>query len=287
MFGAGNEMDAFIVAFRMPNLVRDLFGEGSMSAAFVPTFTRVLTVEGRNAAWRLGNNVLNALLVVTGSLVAIGLVLAQPIVAAYAADFAAVPGKLELTVRLTRVMLPFLVAVAIAAALMGMLNSLHHYFVPALAPAVFNLATIAGAFTLVPLMPALGWPPIMAIAIAAMVGGVGQAAVQWPALRREGFRYRAVLDWRDPELRQGAAVDGPGHARHRGDAGQRLHQHAPRHERGHRRGLVADLRVSIDLPADRSVRRLDCDGGSAGGVALRRGRRLRPASATRCRGACP
>src|SRR6185503_12714904 len=86
LFGAGNEMDAFIVAFRMPNLVRDLFGEGSLSAAFVPTFTRVLTVDGRNGAWRLGNNVLNALLVVTGSLVAIGLVLAQPMVGAYAAD---------------------------------------------------------------------------------------------------------------------------------------------------------------------------------------------------------
>ena len=74
-FGAGNEMDAFIVAFRMPNLVRDLFAEGSMSAAFVPSFTRVLTVEGRDAAWRLGNLVLNALLVVTGTLVAVGLVL--------------------------------------------------------------------------------------------------------------------------------------------------------------------------------------------------------------------
>ena len=209
-FGAGNEMDAFIVAFRMPNLVRDLFAEGSMSAAFVPSFTRVLTVEGRNAAWRLGNMVLNALLVVTGTLVAIGLVWAQPIVAAYAADFASVPGKLELTVRLTRVMLPFLIFVALAAALMGMLNSLQHYFVPALAPAIFNLAAIAGAFTLVPLMPALGWPPIMAIAIAAMVGGVGQVAMQWPALRREGFRYRAVLDWRDPELRSVLLLMGPG-----------------------------------------------------------------------------
>jgi putative peptidoglycan lipid II flippase len=209
-FGAGNEMDAFIVAFRMPNLMRDLFAEGSMSAAFVPSFTRVLNIEGRNAAWRLGNMVLNALLVVTGGLVAIGLVWAQPIVAAYAADFASVPGKLELTGLLTRVMLPFLIFVTVAAALMGMLNSLHHYFVPALAPAIFNLATIAGALTLVPLMPALGWPPIMAIAIAAMVGGAGQVAMQWPALRGEGFRYRAVLNWRDPELRKVLLLMGPG-----------------------------------------------------------------------------
>jgi len=209
-FGAGNDMDAFIVAFRMPNLARDLFAEGAMSAAFVPTFTRALTAHGKASAWRLGNNVLNALLIVTGSLVAIGVVFAQPMVAAYAADFASVPGKLELTMRMTRVMLPFLVMVAMAAALMGMLNSLHHYFVPALAPAMFNVATIVGVFTLVPLMPALGWPPIMAIAIAAMAGGVGQVAMQWPSLRREGFRYRAVFDWRDPGLRQVLLLMGPG-----------------------------------------------------------------------------
>src|SRR5947207_7155380 len=74
LFGAGNEMDAFIVAFRIPNLVRDLFAEGAMSAAFVPTFTRHLTLHGRDAAWRLGNNVLNTLFVTTGILVVAGIV---------------------------------------------------------------------------------------------------------------------------------------------------------------------------------------------------------------------
>ena len=88
----------------------------------------------------------------------------------FARDFAAVPGKLALTIDMTRVMLPFLTMAAVAAAEMGMLNSLHHYFVPALAPAMFNVATIACALVLVPLMPALGLPPIMAIAIAALVG---------------------------------------------------------------------------------------------------------------------
>ena len=78
------------------------------------------------------------------------------------------PGKLELTIRLTRIMLPFLTMVAVAAAVMGMLNSLHHYFVPALSPAMFNVATIVCAFVLVPLMPSLGLPPITAIAIAAL-----------------------------------------------------------------------------------------------------------------------
>src|ERR1043166_9740892 len=82
-FGAGNEMDAFIVAFRIPNLVRDLFAEGAMSAAFVPTFTRELTLHGKGEAWRLGNNVLNALLLVTGILVAIGILFAHQIVNLY------------------------------------------------------------------------------------------------------------------------------------------------------------------------------------------------------------
>ena len=210
LFGAGNDMDAFIVAFRVPNLVRDLFAEGAMSAAFVPTFTKYLTLRGRTDAWRLANNLLNALLIVTGIVVAGGMIFAPQIVRSYAGDFAAVPGKLELTVQLTRVVLPFLIMVAIAAAMMGMLNSLHHYFLPALAPATFNIATIVGAVTLVPLMPRLGWPPIMAIAISAVIGGLAQIVTQWPALRRQGFRYRAIFDPRDRGLRQVLLLMGPG-----------------------------------------------------------------------------
>jgi putative peptidoglycan lipid II flippase len=210
LFGAGNDMDAFIVAFRVPNLVRDLFAEGAMSAAFVPTFTKYLARRGKTEAWRLANHLLNALILGTGILVLCGMIFAPQIVRTYAGDFAAVPGKIELTVQLTRVVLPFLVMVAVAAAMMGMLNSLHHYFVPALAPATFNLATIAGAVTLVPLMPRLGWPPIMAIAICVVIGGLAQIATQWPALRREGFRYRPTLDVRDPGLRNVLLLMGPG-----------------------------------------------------------------------------
>jgi putative peptidoglycan lipid II flippase len=210
VFGAGNDMDAYFVAFRIPNLVRDLFAEGAMSAAFVPTFTQHLTVRGKADAWRLGNNVLNALLVITGGLVALAIVFARPLVTAYAGDYAAVPGKLELTIKLTRVMLPFLTLAAIAAALMGMLNSLNHYFLPALAPAMFNIASITGALTLVPVMVAFGWPPIMAIAVAAIVGGIGQVAIQWPPMVKEGFRYRFLLDPGDPGLRRVLVLMGPG-----------------------------------------------------------------------------
>jgi putative peptidoglycan lipid II flippase len=210
VFGAGNEMDAFIVAFRIPNLVRDLFAEGAMSAAFVPAFTRHLTLHGKAAGWRLGNNVLNTLLLVTATLVAAGIVFARPLVTLYAGDFGAVPGKLELTITLTRVVLPFLSMVAVAAVVMGMLNSLQHYFVPALAPAMFNVATIVCAVVLVPWMPALGWPRIMAIAIAALIGGLGQIFLQWPALRREGFRYQPIVDPRDQGLRDVVLLMGPG-----------------------------------------------------------------------------
>ena len=210
LFGAGNDMDAFVVAFRIPNLVRDLFAEGAMSSAFVPTFTRYLTLHGKRDAWRLGNNVLNALLLTTGALVIAGVIFAEPLVTMYAGDYASVPGKLALTVRMTRVMLPFLTMAAIAAAVMGMLNSLHRYFLPALAPAMFNVATIVSAFVLVPLMPAIGQPRIMAIAIAALAGGVGQVALQWPSLRREGFRYEPILDPRDAGLRQVLILMGPG-----------------------------------------------------------------------------
>jgi putative peptidoglycan lipid II flippase len=210
IFGAGNEMDAFVVAFRLPNLVRDLFAEGAMSAAFVPTFTRELTLGGKPTAWRLGNQIITALLAITGLLVITAIVFAPSLVVLYAKDFANVPGKLELTIRLARIMLPFLTLATIAAAAMGMLNALHHYFVPALSPAAFNVATIVCAVALVPLMPAIGLPRITAIAIGTILGGVAQIALQWPALAREGFRFRPSLDWRDPALRRVLLLMGPG-----------------------------------------------------------------------------
>jgi putative peptidoglycan lipid II flippase len=190
-FGAGNAMDAYNVAFRIPNLVRDLFAEGAMSSAFVPTFTRHLTTEGKESAWRLGNYVVNGLIVITIA-------------------YRNVPGKFELTVFLTRLMLPFLTFVALAAACMGMLNSLHRFFIPALSPAMFNVAMIVCALVLVPLMPGLGLPAITAVAIGVLVGGVAQFALQWPALRREGFRYRPMLDWQDDGLRRVLVLMGPG-----------------------------------------------------------------------------
>src|SRR5687768_11829443 len=209
-FGAGNAMDAYNVAYRIPNLVRDLFAEGAMSSAFVPTFTKHLTNEGRASAWRLGNLVINGLVVITAGVVLLGIVFAEPLVSLFASAYREVPGKLELTVFLTRLMLPFLTFVALAAAFMGMLNSLHRFFIPALSPAMYNVATVTCVLTLVPLMARIGLPAITAIAIGSVVGGFAQLAVQWPALRREGFRYQPVLNWKDEGLRRVLILMGPG-----------------------------------------------------------------------------
>jgi putative peptidoglycan lipid II flippase len=214
LFGAsaGPAMDAYNVAFRVPNFLRDLFAEGAMTAAFVPTFTRTLASRGREAAWRLGNLVMNVLILVTTVCVILGIIFAEQITGFIASghQFVSVPGKFELTVQLTRIMMPFLTTVAVAVAMMGMLNSLHRFFVPAFSPAMFNIATIISAFTLVPLMPMVGLPPIAGIAIGTVLGGLGQIAVQWPALRKEGFRYQPILDSRDPDLREILRLMGPG-----------------------------------------------------------------------------
>jgi putative peptidoglycan lipid II flippase len=210
-FGATAAMTAYNVAFRIPNLLRDLFAEGAMSAAFVPTFTKYLHGSGKESAWRLANLVINALAVITGLLVLVGIIFAEPLVRLitdneYTRDAA----QLALTVELARLMLPTLTFIALAAALMGMLNSLHHFFIPAFSPAMFNVVTILCAWLVVPLMPGLGIAPIVAIAAGTFLGGVAQLAIQWPALRSEGFRYRPILDLKDEGLRRVLILMGPG-----------------------------------------------------------------------------
>ena len=208
-FGAGDRMDAFLVALRIPNLLRELFAEGAMNAAFVPAFTRRLTREGREAAWRLGAQLINALAVVTGVIAAAGIVFAEPLTRLFAAGYQDVPGKFELTVQLTRIVLPFFTLVAVAAACMGMLNSLRRFFVPALSPAAYNVCLIAGTLVVVPLMPEDGVDPVAAVAVAVLAGGAGQIAAQWWALRREGFRWRPALDPGNRGLREVVGLMGP------------------------------------------------------------------------------
>jgi len=225
-FGAGKNLDAFITAFRIPNLLRDLLGEGALSAAFVTTFSQQHVKQGEASAWRLASLVLNVLTIVVSLICLAGVWFAPALTRAIAPGFAAVPGKLELTIHLTRIMFPFLLLVALAAVVMGILNSRNRFGIPALASAFFNLGSIVGglgaAHWLAPgyaaaildgrlgsIDPALEERAIVGMAIGTLIGGFLQLGVQVPQLFDVGFRYRPVLDWKDPGLRQVLKLMGP------------------------------------------------------------------------------
>lgn len=221
LFGTGMAQDAFQVATRIPNLVRDLFAEGAMSAAFIPTFTRYLKNEGKEAAWRLGNLVLNALILVTTVLVVLGIVFAEPMLSLIPdfsnpgfvrTEFGGPDGatKLALTAKLARIVMPFLTLVAIAVAVGGMLNALRRFFIPALSPAIYNVGVLFAAVAIVPFCGDTPEKKIVGIAIGALIGGVGQIVVQLPLLYREGFRYRPILSFKDPGMREILLLMGPG-----------------------------------------------------------------------------
>jgi putative peptidoglycan lipid II flippase len=200
LVGANRFSDAFVVAFRLPNLLRDLFAEGALSAAFVPTFAEVHRNGGRDRAYRLGNAVVAVLLLTVGALVAAGAALADPLVRAVAPGLA----EPDLAVALTRVMMPFLLLVSLSAVAMGMLNAQARFTAAALAPALFNVGAIAvGAGLWVS-----GWPPERAVrgwAVGTLLGGALQLAVQLPPLRALGYRFRLRLsraDLSDPGLRR-------------------------------------------------------------------------------------
>jgi len=205
LFGAGIYTDAFFAAFRIPNLLRDLFAEGALSSAYVPVFSEHLTRRGKESALRLTNLVLNSLLVATAVVVILGIVLAPLIVKLIAPGFGEHPGQAELTTLMARIMFPFLILVALAAAVMGTLNCFGRFGPPAIAPTMFNLGMIAAGFLICPFFD----PPIVGMAIGVLLGGLGQLGLQLPFLRRVGFVYRAILDFRDPGVRRIIALMTP------------------------------------------------------------------------------
>jgi putative peptidoglycan lipid II flippase len=208
LLGAGLHADAFQIGFRIPNLLRDLFAEGALSAAFVPTYTKALAEEGRDAAHRLASRLLTLLAVTLGAVVVLGIAFAGPLVAVLAPGFDAVPGKEALTVLLTRVMMPFLPLVSFAAVAMGMLNAEERYGAPALAPAMFNVVSIVWAFGLwslglTPEQIVIGW------ALGTLAGGIAQFAVQLPGIHRLGWRFRPEWAPRDSGIHRIAKLMGP------------------------------------------------------------------------------
>ena len=198
LFGAGYATDAFIAAFRIPNLLRDLFAEGALSSAFIPVFTDQVTNQGKEKAWELANLVLNLLLVTLCLVIILGIIFSPYIVSVIAPGFGKEAGKQELTTLLSRIMFPFLLFIALAALAMGILNTFRRFGIPALAPTLFNLGMIIGGLFISPLFD----PPIIGMAIGVLLGGFGQLAIQLPSLRRIGFRYRFTLNLRHPGVKR-------------------------------------------------------------------------------------
>ncbi len=210
LFGAGLEYDSFILAFRIPNLTRDLFAEGALSSAFVPKFTEHLSAGDRAGAARLANLVATALILFVGAFCALGVLFSPAIIDFLAPGFRAVPGKFELTVTLTRIMFPFLLLVALAAQAMGVLNSCNQFAVPALSSTFFNLGSVLFGLTLGTwLGPIWGLTAIEGMSWGVLIGGGLQLFVQLPSLARQGFSFRPHIDWSDLGLRHILRLMGP------------------------------------------------------------------------------
>ena len=198
LFGASGSMDAFVAAFRIPNLLRDLFAEGALSAAYVPTFTEKLKRDGQDEAFKVTSAVFSILLVSLGIIVVLGIILAPYFVKYYVSGFADDPAKIDLTVTLTQIMFPFLLLVALAAASMGTLNSLGRFGIPAVSPAAFNIITIIAALYFSQFFN----PPILVLGVGVVAGGLGQFAIQIPQLSRAGYKFHFRLAFRDPAVQR-------------------------------------------------------------------------------------
>jgi putative peptidoglycan lipid II flippase len=208
LFGGGGAMDAFTAAFRIPNLLRDLFAEGALSTAFVSTFSKTIVRGGDDAAWHLANKVATLTAVVLGVLCAAGMIFSVQLVAALAPGFD--PEKAALTAQLTRIMFPFILLVSLAALVMGMLNSKSIFGMPAMASSFFNIGSIVGGVTLgFWIDPHFGPHALVGLALATVFGGALQLAVQLPSLARLGYRFRPDFRWRDAGVKAILLLMGP------------------------------------------------------------------------------
>ncbi|MDH4321638.1 MAG: murein biosynthesis integral membrane protein MurJ [Desulfobulbaceae bacterium] len=202
LFGAGFAYDSFVVAFRIPNLLRDLFGEGALSAAFVTVFSDYDTTRDKSETWRLVGNVLVFFAILLSILTLIGILCAKPLVLLLAPHFDKVANKVELTRQLTVIMFPFLILISLSSVVMGILNTKGRFFIPALASSFFNVGSLLGGVGLAMLMPRFGQPAIVGMAIGTLIGGFLQLAGQLPTLWKSGFVFLPRLDLTDPGLRR-------------------------------------------------------------------------------------
>ena len=185
LVGATPAADAFFVAYRIPNLLRELFAEGSMSAAFIPVFTEYHTLKSKRDAWELASAAFTTLLTIVTGVTLIGILGAAGLVWLLAPGFHDDPVRLEMTTVLTRMMFPYLIFISLAALAMGILNSLRAFAAPAFSPVFFNLFIIGCALFLAPTLP----EPIFGVAIGVVAGGAAQFAMQLPGLKFRGMLF--------------------------------------------------------------------------------------------------
>lgn len=197
-FGAGLSADAFFVAFRVPNLLRRLFAEGSLSIAFVPVFTECLKNNGKDEAFDMARSAMKLVAVLLAVTAVVGILLSPLIIRIIAPGFADSPEKLSLTIFLTRIMFPYIFFIGLVALCMGILNVLGHFAAPALAPVVLNIAIISSALLLAPKMQ----NPSTALAIGVLIGGVLQLALQIPFLINKGFYFWRKAGLWHPKLKK-------------------------------------------------------------------------------------
>lgn len=213
LFEAETGLDAFKAAFTIPNLMRDLFGEGILSKVLVTTFKDVEAKSGEKAVWRLANLVFNATAIILILITIMGVVLTPFIVGLVLKGKGfdtALPSessfgfadKRELTVFLTRIMFPFLLLVSFSATAMGLLNSKGRFGAPASASSFFNLGSVIVGVWGYHTAPKLGLHPLSGMAVGVLVGGTLQFIVQIPSMWRVGFRYRPILSFTDPGIKQ-------------------------------------------------------------------------------------
>ncbi|MCX5702759.1 MAG: murein biosynthesis integral membrane protein MurJ [Candidatus Omnitrophica bacterium] len=185
LFGVYVYAQAFVIAFRIPNLLRDLVGEGAANAAFVPVFSEYKLKHTKEEFWELANVVLNILLVVLTALTLLGIMFSPLIVRLIAPGFVSDPVKLATTIRLTRIIFPYILLISLAAYSMAILNSLQHFSVPAFSPCLLNVSIIVFAL--------LFGEGIQGLASGILIGGILQLVVQVPVLYKKGFRINSFL----------------------------------------------------------------------------------------------
>lgn len=198
LFGAGLSSDAFFVAFRIPNLLRRLFAEGSLSIAFIPVFTEYLKTKGRNEAFSMARSAIRLLSIILVLLTLAGILLAPVIIRIIAPGFTASPEKLSITILLTRIMFPYIFFICLVALAMGILNVLDHFAAPALAPVFLNLAIICSAFTISPHLD----QPVIGLGIGVIAGGILQLTLQIPFLIKKGFYFWGKADFFHPGMKK-------------------------------------------------------------------------------------